>query len=641
MKLVEHHFLDFEFRPGPDRNVLVCCCIKSFDAQSLEKKRQFWLLDPEGPQSLVAFLNSCKGHTFVAFAAQAEISCFFDLGLNPLEFNWVCLFNWGKPWFYSSYKFFKHFETKKEKEGEFLPVIPDKFSSSIDNRHKLKSCCNLVSFLDFFCNIQRDLEEKKDMINLILSNLEYTQQQKNSILDYCWEDVEDLPILLESLRNNPYKFHFLNSRTLVHWTKIQRTGIPLNRELLDRLVLQIPDIKSGIYDNVNKECLSKGLPIIFECVNGDFHEKKSNVVELIKILGLSDNWPKTEKGVYKTDRDTTRAFASFEIIKTWREAKQLLSDLRMLTPDKDVIGKKTFWTYISKTMYGYRQHPWYNPFGSISSRFQPSAVSFIYAQPSWMRIFIKPDPGKSIVSVDFAAQEIWIAGILSRDLNLLSDYESGDIYLTFGKKISFVPMDATSKTHSKERDLCKGVVLGLQYGMGVNKLSESLNITQEKALFLVNEHKKRYWRFWSWKRNYLSNHERVGCTFLSDESWMLLDNKAHKTTEKWKDGDHYSLTTGNFPIQGMGAVILRKIVDMMILEWSVISTVHDEINIELEAYRVLDFYNYFNELMTDFCKSCPTPLRFDFSVQKQDDYLIKPKGKAALFRLSPYLGIEF
>lgn len=626
------HFLDFEFRPKANHNELVCCCVLSCEGGVNFKKKEFWLNDGEGTSEIVNFFLDKKGQTLVAFAAQAEIDCFLDLGLNPYDFEWLCLFNWGKPWFYSSSSYNLHFENCDEWE----PVKPVNYSK----KNNVKKRSDLVSFLSFFCGFKRDVLEKKDNISLILKKNRYTIYEKRKILDYCWEDVEQLPSLYAKLKENEKSYVFKNGKTLIQWSQIQRRGIPLNKLRLDTFVGQIPDIKKDVIENVNQMCLTNGMPEIFVLEKGFFKEKNVNITEIINKLGLTSVWPKTETGHFKTDRETTKQFESYEVIDRWRRTKQLLCDIRMLSENTLKNDKKTFWSYISQTKYGYRQHPWYNAFGSISGRFQPSAISFIYAQPSWMRIFIDPDPHTSILSVDFSAQEIWIAGVLSNDYNLLQDYGSEDVYLSFAKSINYVPQNATAKTHSAERNVCKSVVLGLQYGMGNKKLSSSLGVSSDEASFLISSHKKRYWRFWKWRQSYIKTHEITGKSFLSDESWVLLDNRAHKTGDVYARGEHYALTTGNFPVQGMGASILRHAVCSLFNDVNIISTVHDEINFEVKTSNILHLKNLFDKYMEKFSAPFYTPLKYEYSVQNHGDLLIKSKGKNALKRLSKYMGLD-
>lgn len=653
--MTNFYYLDFEYRPLANRNNLVCCCILEYKGEwEHPKKYEFWLNDGVGIVVLAEFIQGLDDPTFVAFAAGAEIGAFMDLGLDPNKYKWVCLHVLGKPMAFGSSEFAKHFLgswTRVEREGAKEKSDKDEKK---DDKADVNKKNNLVGFMDFFCGVKREYEEKKDMVDLILSKTEYSEDEQRQILEYCWEDVLDLPRLHKVLIKRCYAnmqpdIGNTVGKTLCHWVKITRQGIPLRKDLLDRAVNVAPTVKRDLIVGVNRAFADAGhLEIFEEQKDGTYKEKYDNIAQFIESSGLSSDWPKSDTGRYKIGRDYTRLFKSNPLVDQWRSTKQLITDLRMITERREGQrkkgDKKEFWDYISDDGRMYWQHPYYNPYGSITGRFQPPATSFIYAQPSWMRVLIDPPEEHSIVSIDFTSQEIWIAAVLSGDLNMLCDYLSGDPYMSFGKGVGYLPQDATKFTHSAERNICKGLLLGLQFGMGSKKLSGQIGVTEERGKELIGMHKRRYWQFWEWRRKVISNHEVMRKSFVRDGFWWLSDNRCPRTTEHWKEGEHYALTTGNFFIQGMGAKILREVVDYIktYTPWVIISTVHDEVNFLCRTDEVEKVVDSFREAVKNVCRliTDKPPCGIDYDVQNHGELCIKPKGRAALERLAPYLEIE-
>lgn len=620
MNYYYYYYIDFEFRPHANRNDLVCCCILDSDGG----KHGFDLTNEEGRSRLYAYIVRLQTPIFVAFAAAAEIGCFLDLGLMPRDFGWVCLHVLARPFIFGSSTYAR-------------------FLDSYDGQSK----GGLVACLEFFCGLKRDGEEKHDMIDLILSKTSYDRQEMQQIVNYCFEDVRDLPQLLAAIQAKSPAVITDVGDTLCDWVDIQRNGIPLNKALLDKAVSKSNDIRRGVIEELNQQFIDAGEEPFFVNVKGKYVEKYDIVKNYIDAQNLSDIWPKTDAGKYKIGRDDTRQFQHIDLVKKWRTTKQLISDLRMITEKRTTqrtkSDKKEFWDYISEDGDGYRQHPYYNAYGSVTGRFQAPATSFIYAQPSWMRVFIDPPKGHCILSVDFVSQEIWIAAALSNDLNMIDDYETGDPYLAFGKNVGYLPASADKKSHEKERNICKGVLLGLQFGMGANKLAAQLNTQVIEAQELINMHKNRYHQFWNYRREFIALHEIKRYSTIKNGSWYISDNRSAKTTDHYREGDHFALTTSNFAVQGAGAEILRQTVNYLIEGHLIISTVHDEINFlcadDDVGYTVRQVQDAVKSACSKINKTFK-PCRIDYEIQQHGQLCIKSKGRPALERLKQYLEIE-
>jgi hypothetical protein len=92
-------------------------------------------------------------------------------------------------------------------------------------------------------------------------------------------------------------------------------------------------------------------------------------------------------------------------------------------------------------------------FRAKTSRNLPGSSAFIFGAPSWMRSFVKPQPGRALCYIDYEQQEFCIAAVLSRDKAMQEAYRSGDPYLSFARMAKAVPANATKQSHPQIREL--------------------------------------------------------------------------------------------------------------------------------------------------------------------------------------------
>jgi DNA polymerase-1 len=198
-----------------------------------------------------------------------------------------------------------------------------------------------------------------------------------------------------------------------------------------------------------------------------------------------------------------------------------------------------------------------SPFRARTGRNQPSNAKFIFGASSWLRHVIQPKPGHALAALDWVQQEVGIAAALSGDANLKEAYSTGDCYLAFAKQAKAVPPDATKKTHHEARSMFKACVLGVQYGLGEEKLASNINQSTFVARELLRLHREVYSKFWAWAEN------RVNRTIL-EGSQATVFGWTHHIPEGIVPNKHSLLGTGanaraiqNFFMQANGAEILR------------------------------------------------------------------------------------
>ena len=195
-------------------------------------------------------------------------------------------------------------------------------------------------------------------------------------------------------------------------------------------------------------------------------------------------WPRLESGALDLSRDTFRQMAkSYAVISPLHELRHALSEMRLndLAVGHDGRNRTILSAFRAKT-----------------GRNQPSNTKFIFGPSVWLRGLIKPPPGHAVAYVDWSNQEFGIAAKLSGDEQMMAAYQSGDPYLAFGKQCGMLPPDATKASHPDARQLLKGCVLGILFGMEAKTLALNIGQPEIVARDLLRLHRETYPKFWQW-----------------------------------------------------------------------------------------------------------------------------------------------
>jgi DNA polymerase I-like protein with 3'-5' exonuclease and polymerase domains len=235
-----------------------------------------------------------------------------------------------------------------------------------------------------------------------------------------------------------------------------------------------------------------------------------------------------------------------------------------------------------------------------------------------MRGLIRPPEGYGLAYIDFSSQEIAIAAALSGDERMMRGYAEGDPYLAFAKDARLAPADATKASHKPERDRCKVVALGVNYGMGHEALATSLGIAPAEAQELMRLHRETYRQFWSWSDGVVT-------------SAMLTSEM--QTTFGWKrrvQAGANPRALMNFPMQANGAEMMR-IAAIAATEAGieVCAPVHDAFLIQAPLERLDGDVERMRTLMTKAGEAVTGgfPVRTDGSIVRFPDRYMDEGGK--------------
>lgn len=550
--------IDFEFHSSNEEHPTLICAVMD--------EVKYWLANGSDKSILIRDIEAKKDHTFIAYYSVAEARCFLALGLNPMDYQWVDL--------YSEFRMLQNSNDEFE-YGTYIPrtgIDKVKFSvrpipgmEDIITDHSIVPS-NYINASWKLLGERVDSERKDKMRDIILSkDINLIESNKEEILNYCLDDTKNLIPMLNKvfqyyLDNTPYGKERLRVQMkergeyCAATARCEQLGIPIDIPFLKLIESKTQDIIKEERRRFNEEHFKyfeesyTPPPKTFK--NGKVHifkpvppKKNTKAYQsYIESLQIKD-FPKTDGGAFKSDKNTLEEYRFIPTCEALYQYGKLETSLKWFNNDNG----SEFYEAVGKDEI---VRPFYGVFGTQTSRNAAKAKTFPLAMSHWLRTIVKPKAGQYIISSDFSQQEIYVAAILSQDQNLLDAYLSGDVYLEFGKQAGLIPKNGTKKTHSKERQMCKATVLGLQFGMGKVKLQAKLSfelkeqVSLEKTEELVQAHKDTYSDYWQYVYSIRKDYQRGESLTLSD-GWMLFS-------------DNPSITSvGNFPVQGHAAAITR------------------------------------------------------------------------------------
>jgi DNA polymerase-1 len=500
--------LDTEYAT-PAGDVVIPVCIVAREFFSQRSIRQFF----EPAQNYENPFPIGEDALFVAYAAQAEWSCFLSLG-------------WKLP-------------------THILDLYAE-FRNEISGRTPPEGCkCydpRLIGAMDYYGLDRISAAEKKEMQERIGRGHPFTAEEREAILHYCESDVACLEKLLPAMAQGidlPYAI--FRGRYTKAVARMERAGYPVDRKSYERVIRNLEPLKSRLIAGFEaKHGSSPYLRNSAGAHNFSFRKLEAYLTD----LGLLSVWQKTPKNRLKTKEEYLREMA------------QQHPDLLPLANLVKAIGDlRLFGLTIGSD--GRARYP-VMPFKADTGRNQPKARQFLLAQSSWTRGFIQSASEEATAYIDWSAAEFAIAAALSHDPVMLDAYRSGDPYLRSAISMGFAPEGATKETHGTIRDVVKVWLLSAQYGATakslVNALPQQLAITMPNPLASAEEflekHRHLYSRYWEWAENRveLFEHE-IHC----EETVFGWRHRHNICLKDWQVHNQ-SL---NFPMQATCAEILR------------------------------------------------------------------------------------
>jgi DNA polymerase family A len=510
--------VDFEFNGGPGNRPAPVCLV----AKDLVSGRRLSIWQDELVRMPAPPYSIGPDSLFVAFYASAEIGCHLALGWD-VPMNVLDLYT----------------------EYCVLTNVP---------RDKLgpRPARSLLDALKMFDIRSIGDLEKEEMRQLVLRGGPWNREAQQAILAYCGTDVtaleQLLPAMLPRISSLPQALH--RGRYMTAVARMEDCGIPIDTDLLGRLRDNWTRVEEGL--------IKQG-----EAVYGNVFKGTTLDRDLWErwLIEREIPWPRLPSGTLALDRDTFKEMA--QVQPEIEYMHQLLASVGKMRLHGLQVGDDG------------RNRCLLSPFASSSGRNQPSTAKFIFGAASWMRRLIRPAEGMGLVYCDWSQQEFGIAAVFSGDAAMLEAYNSGDPYLAFAKQARACPPDATKKTHGKIRDQYKSCVLGVQYGMGPEKLAERIGQRASVASRLLSDHRRTYEKFWRWNQDAINMASLTG-VMLTDFGWPV-----------WVTSRSTTRSLGNFPMQAGGAEMMRLAVIFLTERgYRVCAPVHDALLVEATADRL-------------------------------------------------------
>jgi len=432
----------------------------------------------------------------ISFYAPAEMSVFYALGWPP-PLRIIDLFA----------------EFRVKTNGHM-----DLFGNKMRN--------SLLAAMKYFGLAGISAQEKTDMRDLILRGGPWSAEEKKKILDYCVSDVVSLMRLWGHFQEEVSETETRLKQALFRGQYgiadafMEHNGVPIDINKSNLLQHHWESILRGLITEVDREY-------------GFFENGKLKIEKVSSWLAAKKiPWPQTPTGQPSLDKNTLQDMKkSFPEIALFAEFRTTVNAMKLngLSIGKD--GR-------NRTML--------SPYGSKTGRNLPSTSKFIFGPGTWIRGLIKPPKGYSIAYLDWKSQEIFIAAILSGDTKLLDAYNTGDVYLAFAKLCGTVPEGGTKETHEAERDQCKQVVLGLQYGRQAKSTARLLGISKFVTQTLIDQ----YWEQFSTLAAWVQRQSNIG--MMGESINTMMGWRYH---DQGKDPN--PRTFMNFPMQATGANMLQ------------------------------------------------------------------------------------
>lgn len=579
-------YIDFEFNDTTEE-ILNLVCV-SFSNNKDHK--DIWLhKDKLAKSKLTKYLLHHKDSIFVAYGVVAEARSFYSLGLNPLDFKWIDLMleyrhitNHNDALMYGNQ--LVNGVIKKTKRP------PPKWErTEDDNKKSFKPTHSLAEASYKLLNVIRDTTHKTKMRDLIISAPStFSNTERQKIVEYCKEDVRDLPSLFSSMLghnktllgrkfklNQCLKEMQLRGRYAALTAIREAKGYPIDFEKTKCFANNVPSIIETCQRDINRQ-FPDIKPFRYDVKKSKYTWNQSKTREWIEETQDTAKWLKTDKKALSLSLDAwTKVFNYSHDYPRGNFGAQMVRFLKLrqslngFTPAIDS-KRKSFWDYVGRDK---QVRPYMNIFGSQTSRSQPAASGFMFLKPAWQRSLVMPPKGYAITGIDYGSQEYFVSALLSKDKRMIAAYLGGDVYMDYAIGAKIAPKGATKATHKKERDLAKPVVLGISYDISKYGLATQLSqrtgkeVSPEKAQIYIDKFYERYNAFADFKEQLLESYYRDGYLRLKD-GWTL-----------WGDNDNHR-SIGNFPVQGASACIMRD-ADLMAAEKgvNVIFTLHDALYI--------------------------------------------------------------
>jgi len=566
--------IDFEYNHSQDKQMNIVSVAYMVNGV----KYNLWLHDNIENKTYFKehMLKTQKKHVFLAHNVVAESRAFLSLGLKPQDFKWIDNFiehrmitNHNDKMMYG----------KQLLKGSVVYTTRKEWGDPDSIKHS-KPEHSLAATTFKMLGKSIDLNNKDDTRDIIIrADYDEVEANRERILAYGASDIENLVLihkahigeykrlLGEAWNSNQFiKEQKLRGDAMARTAVMTQVGYPINFKAVRNFAAHTDDILGEIAKSCNEQ-FPEVMPFSYDIGLNRYKVNTANIKKWIEQSKYKDSWAKTKTGYSLARDEWDTRFSDGHIFKVGNFGSQMLRYFytkQHMNGFQSTKGKKrTFWDSVGSDG---RVRPWLNPYRAQSSRFQPLATGFIPLKAAWMRSLIQPKAGRAIAAIDYSSEEFLISALWSGDKKMLAAYISGDVYLAFAKAADMVPQEATKKTHVQERQIAKAIVLGISYGKTMHGLADDLECSKTEAQEYIDLFNTTYSVF------HKKCTDLIGVKAHQDDeyNWIEAVEGSYQTDKyiklecgwiMWGDNSNMR-SVGNCPIQGLGASILRKAIQL-------------------------------------------------------------------------------
>ena len=411
-------------------------------------------------------------------------------------------------------------------------------------------------------------------------------------------------------------------------TDIQDNGVPFDKQ---RLKFAQAKMTQEIEEAVAKLYSWQEIKVFEEAEDKSFNP--NSTVQLRKLLfdyiGLKPTGIKTDKGAHSTNSEVLEKLSEVHeipkhILSIRKSSKIKNTYLDKIIPqlDRDSRLRTNFNLHVTTS-------------GRLSSSGKLNMQQLPRDNPA-VKGCIKARPGYKIVAMDLTTAEMYIAAVLSDDLELQDIFrQEGNFHSLIAKKVFGLQCSAeeVSKLYPIERQAAKAISFGILYGASSRKIMETVNkeggnMILSQAQATIDEYFGTFWRLKEWIDETKESIEEKAFIYSPFGRKRRLPNvrsdnggiRGHEI----RSGLNFVIQSTASDVNLLGAIDMHNWLKFQTAKWTkeakIFALVHDSILAEVPEDYVEEYKAKLLEfIQMDRGVSIPgIPIGCDFDVS--DDY---------------------
>ena len=265
-----------------------------------------------------------------------------------------------------------------------------------------------------------------------------------------------------------------------------------------------------------------------------------SLLRLVENLGLKSEWPRTPTGRLSAKEDDIKIAAN-------RHEHPALVALHRRAAFDGFMGQN-FGGLVDldgKIRCGIL------PLAQRSGRNSTVAPN-LAGMPGELRPLLLPDEGCRFQHFDFSQQEPGIAGYLSGDQGLISDFANGDVYINLGSRLRLITEQMPEADRRQVRSgILKALMLSILYGKSARSISRDVGRSYGEATVLLLNFKSAYPRLFAWLKQFVA--------MSLERGWAenIIGFRAAFNVPDPREHGHVARSCQNFPIQSSAAACFQ------------------------------------------------------------------------------------